>query len=132
VKQAVVAVIRRGEAVLAIERAPDIVAGGYWSLPSGRIEPGESQADAVVREVAEELGLGVRACEKVWECPTDDGRYTLHWWTVIEMVADAPLRPDPTEVSEARWVSADEFLALTPIFEGDREFFVRVLPSLSR
>lgn len=124
--------IRRGDAVLAIERAPHVVAGGYWSLPSGRIEPGESQADAVVREVAEEIGLVVCAGEKVWECPTDDGRYTLHWWTVSETVREAPLRPDPTEVSDVRWVSAREFLELTPTFEGDRHFFELVLPSLSR
>jgi 8-oxo-dGTP diphosphatase len=32
---------------------------GLWSIPGGRVEPGESDADAVVREVAEETGLSV-------------------------------------------------------------------------
>jgi 8-oxo-dGTP pyrophosphatase MutT (NUDIX family) len=37
---------------------------GLWCLPSGQMEPGESIADTVVREVAEETGLDV-----VIECP---------------------------------------------------------------
>jgi 8-oxo-dGTP diphosphatase len=101
---------------------------GHWTPPSGRIEPGETQAQAVAREMREELGLDVEPLAKVWECPTDDGLYTLHWWT-----ARAPggeLRLDPGEVSAARWVSAEEYLALDPIFEGDREFVANVLPEL--
>jgi 8-oxo-dGTP diphosphatase len=33
---------------------------GLWSLPGGRVEPGETDEQAVVREVAEETGLAVR------------------------------------------------------------------------
>jgi len=32
---------------------------GLWSIPGGRIEPGESNADALIREVLEETGLAV-------------------------------------------------------------------------
>jgi len=127
-----VAVLFRAGKLLVIKRGPSVTFPGHWAPPSGRIEWGETQGAAVEREVQEELGLTVRALAKVWECPTDDGRYTLHWWTVTETVPDAPLRPDPAEVSDVRWVSAREFLALTPTFEGDRHFFERVLPSLSR
>ncbi len=41
--------IRRGHAPSA----------GLWSVPGGRVEPGETEAEAVVREVAEETGLRV-------------------------------------------------------------------------
>ncbi|MEJ8668583.1 hypothetical protein WKI71_08715 [Streptomyces sp. MS1.AVA.1] len=39
-------------------------------------------------------------------------------------------RPRPGEVAEARWVTPEEFLSLDPVFEGDREFFERILPTL--
>lgn len=42
-------VVRRGRQPFA----------GYWSLPGGRVEPGEDDAAAVVREVAEETGIVV-------------------------------------------------------------------------
>ncbi|HXX48674.1 MAG TPA: NUDIX hydrolase [Myxococcota bacterium] len=123
------AVIRREGRVLAIRRGPEVRYAGFWSLPSGRIEPGESQPQAVVREAAEELGLSVTPLAKVWECLTDDGEYALHWWTAG--AHDFELALDAGEVSEARWVTASEYLALEPTFALDREFFARVLPTLA-
>ena len=128
--EAVVVVIRRGGRVLVIERGAAVSFGGYWTLPGGRIEPGESPRQAVVREIREELGLAVRAVAKVWECPTDDGTYRLHWWTAS--AAGMALKPNPAEVGRVRWVDADGFLKLQPSFEGDREFFRSVWPTLNR
>jgi mutator protein MutT len=50
-----VALVRRG-------RPP---AYGEWSLPGGAVEPGETMEEAVVREVAEEIGLRVEVVEIV-------------------------------------------------------------------
>ncbi len=102
---------------------------GYWCPPSGRIEPGETEEEAVVREVAEELGLVATPVRKVWECPADRGDFTLHWW--LADVEGGDLRLDPIEVADARWVTTDEFHDLEPTFRGDREFFERVLPEVS-
>lgn len=50
-----IAVFREGKVLLAQRgKAPAL---GLWSLPGGRIEPGERMADAVLRELAEEVGL---------------------------------------------------------------------------
>jgi ADP-ribose pyrophosphatase YjhB (NUDIX family) len=48
-----------GRLLLVLRRNPP--AAGTWSLPGGRVEPGEDDATAVVREVAEETGLVVVA-----------------------------------------------------------------------
>ena len=122
-------VVLRGERFVAIRRGPAVVFPGYWAPPSGRLESGETQSAAVVREMAEELGLDVTPLAKIWECPTEDGLYRLHWWTARPSDArDLVLQPG--EVSEARWVTGAEFLALEPSFAADREFILRILPGL--
>jgi 8-oxo-dGTP pyrophosphatase MutT (NUDIX family) len=48
-----VAIIRRGEAVLLHRLSTD----AYWTLPGGRVEPGETAAHTVQRELQEELAI---------------------------------------------------------------------------
>ncbi len=57
--------IVRERAVLAQQRAYPATAAGRWELPGGRVEPAESDADAVRRECVEELGVDVRVGEPV-------------------------------------------------------------------
>ena len=129
--EAIVAVISRRRRVLVIQRGPHVPFAGYWAPLSGRIEPGEQQADALVREVREEVGLEVRAGRKVWECPSSDGLFTLHWW--IAHLEDESLEvvPDPREVSAYAWVEPAEFERLELVFEADAEFFREIYPTLA-
>src|SRR5580704_10554978 len=53
------AIIRDGDGRLLLIQRRNDPGAGLWSLPGGRIEPGESDEQAVVREVAEETGLVV-------------------------------------------------------------------------
>ncbi|MDN3022333.1 NUDIX domain-containing protein [Streptomyces sp. S.PB5] len=126
--EAIVAVLLRDDRLLVIRRGPTISRPGYWQPLSGRIEPGETQREALLREVREEVGLTVEPLAKVWQSETDDGRFRLHWWTARAETGE--VIPDPVEVAEARWITPEEFPALTPIFEGDLEFFDQILPTL--
>lgn len=127
--EAVVAVVVRDRRVLVIQRAPGVPRPGFWTPLSGRIEPGETQPEAVAREAREEVGLAVTPLAKVWQCLTDDGAYLLHWWAA--RAAPGPVRPDPAEVSDARWVDPAEFHRLAPTFDDDRRFFTEVFPTLA-
>ncbi|HUU83050.1 MAG TPA: NUDIX hydrolase [Phycisphaerae bacterium] len=115
-----VAVIRRGGRYLMIRRPRDLVAGGAWCFPGGAIEPGESSGQAVVREVAEEVGLPSRAIEQVWEWTREDGELVLDWWRV-EPLGDL-IVPDPAEVSEFRWMSEPEIRSTPGVLPGLIQF----------
>jgi len=56
---AVGAVVLRGESVLLVRRA-NSPREGLWTLPGGRVQPGETYAGALHRELHEETGLRVR------------------------------------------------------------------------
>ena len=117
---AVVAILRQGGRYLVGKRSLHRPAApGYWCPISGRLEPGETQADAVVREVWEETGLRVRASRKVAQSDTHDGSAILHWW-LVELNDDAgEARLANDEHSELRWVTPEELQRLEPTFVED-------------
>jgi 8-oxo-dGTP diphosphatase len=125
---AIVAVITNSGKVLLIQRAPSVRGAGYWAPVSGEVEPGESQEAAVAREAMEEVGLTVRPLCKVWENISSRGTFILHWWLAEYIAGELVL--NVREVSDARWLTAGEICELDGTFEGDREFYQKVLPSL--
>lgn len=125
---AVVCVLLDGKRFLLIHRAEGIPAAGWWTPPSGRIEPGETQQQAIVREMYEELGITVEAVSHVWTCPNYDGGFELYWW--LCRIVSGRITPNPAEVAEARWCSLVEMRDLTPTFPDDVRFFADILPTL--
>jgi 8-oxo-dGTP diphosphatase len=55
----VAAAIPRGRTVLVTRRRDDAERGGLWEFPGGKVEPGESEPDALRREIREELACDV-------------------------------------------------------------------------
>ena len=122
----VAAIIERGGRFLLGKRSPHRHnAPGYWAPISGRIEAGESQADAVVREVREETGLVVSAGEKVAECDTHDGSALMHWWRAYPLDASTAWLAND-EHSELGWFSLEEMKRLDPVFLEDVAIFERI------
>jgi 8-oxo-dGTP diphosphatase len=84
---------------------------GRWSLPGGRVEPGESDGVAVTREVAEETGLIVTAHELVGSVkrPGPGVTFDIHDYRCAVTGGDPAAGSD---ASGLRWVNAAEFAAL--------------------
>jgi len=55
----VAAVIRAGDEILISRRLAGADRGGQWEFPGGKVEPGEGEPAALVREIDEELGCAV-------------------------------------------------------------------------
>ncbi|RIK81376.1 MAG: NUDIX hydrolase [Planctomycetota bacterium] len=101
VRRGAVAIIVREERCLMIRRAEGIAAPGAYCFPGGGIEPGESEADALCRELREELGVAIEPISRVWESVTPWGVH-LAWWTA-RLAESAELTPSPAEVAEVLW-----------------------------
>ncbi|MBC8437590.1 MAG: (deoxy)nucleoside triphosphate pyrophosphohydrolase [Planctomycetes bacterium] len=56
-----IAVVKNGDRFLVGQRPQDQVLAGFWEFPGGKIEPGESDIEAAVRECCEETGVTVVA-----------------------------------------------------------------------
>jgi ADP-ribose pyrophosphatase YjhB (NUDIX family) len=121
---AVGAIVRRGDELLLVRRAHDPAAGS-WSVPGGRVEPGEGLVAAVAREVVEETGLAVEVGGLAgWtEHIDDDHHYVILDFFASPLGSDAPVAAG--DATEARWVAPDELggLVLVP---GLREYLERV------
>ncbi len=127
-RQAVVAVIRRGDRFLLVKRSDYIEAAkGYWCPVSGGIEAGETHQQALQREVMEEVGLKVVAVEKVGQIPSRDKRSDLHYWTTRIISGTARITSD--EATDLKWVTVEEMKKLSPVFEEDIELFETLLNS---
>ena len=55
----VAAVLRRDGRILVTQRHARAERGGQWEFPGGKVEPGEREAEALCREIREELDCGV-------------------------------------------------------------------------
>jgi 8-oxo-dGTP diphosphatase len=118
------AIIRNGQ-VLAQQRAFPSADAGRWEFPGGRVEPGESEQAAVVRECREELGVEVEAGPGVGpDVPLRNGM-VLRLYTAT--LVDDNAEPVAVEHSAVKWVGIDEFDHL-PWLEADLAF----LPDLRK
>lgn len=109
--EVVAAVIEHEGMFLACRRRPDKAAGGKWEFPGGKIEPGETNEAALVREIQEELGTAI---DVVGPLRTDD---TTVGNNIIRLVClRARLQGDvPSHSSdhdELRWVSPSDLSGL--------------------
>ncbi|WP_248959478.1 NUDIX domain-containing protein [Sphaerisporangium perillae] len=90
--------------------------GGLWSPPGGIVEPDEPPAEAVVREVREELGLGIRIRGLIgayggplFRSTYPNGDQVCFVMTGYGCDTDGGTpAPDGVEIDEARWVTEAE------------------------
>lgn len=92
--------------MLAQQRAYPPSTAGLWELPGGRVEPGESDVDAVRRECVEELGVTVRVGSPVGPDVALPGDKVLR---IYAAVLDPPeAKPHSHDHQALRWLTIDQ------------------------
>jgi mutator protein MutT len=97
------ALVRHGR-VLATRRTHPAHAAGRWEFPGGKVEPGESPEDAVVREVREELRCEVVVTGMLQGSQTIKPGYALRV-AIAELVNGEPV---PHEHDAMRWLGPED------------------------
>ena len=91
-----------GSAVLVAQRSRPPELAGRWELPGGKVASGETEADALVRELAEELGVDVTVGDRLGDDISLDGTTTLRAYQVRLIRGE----PHPHDHQALRWVTA--------------------------
>lgn len=103
---------------LAAQRPPDKPHAGFWEFPGGKLEPGEDAAQALARELAEELDIRVRTAT-FWRCAEHDYpergiHVRLHFFHVTAFDG----QPFSREGQNLRWILPEEASSL-PFLPAD-------------
>tara|TARA_Y100000746_G_scaffold58183_1_gene46983 strand:+ start:17928 stop:18956 length:1029 start_codon:yes stop_codon:yes gene_type:complete len=97
--------------ILACRRPEGDAWSGWWEFPGGKIEEGELQEEALVREIEEELGISVIPHSCVAEISHDYGDRDVELFIWKCETVD-PSTIFPSEHDEIKWVSQDELINL--------------------
>ena len=103
----VAAVIARGGRYLITQRRPTAILPLLWEFPGGRVEPGETDAAALAREVMHRLGVDVKVGSLISFVSHRYERYTVD----LHLYECSIVNGEPSEqnVFAYRWVTSSEF-----------------------
>lgn len=116
--EVVAAVIVREGKILVCSRPKKSALGMYWEFPGGKIEPGETPREALIREIREELSCRIVPGACFWRI---EHRYPDKFVRVsffFAKPADGNFDPSPQDGQDMRWAEAEE-LASIPFLPAD-------------
>ena len=105
----VAAVIRDGDRIYATQRGYGEYKDG-WEFPGGKIEPGETPEEALVREIREELAVTIEVGEKISTIEYDYPKFHLSMDCFWCRIVDGEIHLQEHEA--ARWLTKEDLAAL--------------------
>ena len=92
--------------LLAAERTSPPALAGLWEFPGGKVEPGETDEEALARECREELGVEVAVGALLGELPVPVGTLRVYRCTLLAGT------PEAREHARLRWLNPAELFAV--------------------
>jgi 8-oxo-dGTP diphosphatase len=116
-----------GSLLLVAQRARPLELAGLWELPGGKVAAGESDADALARELHEELGIAVTVGSRIGADVALSETMTLRAYRVTHTGGEL----HPNDHRALRWISADELDDL-PWVPADRAWVSELKEALGQ
>lgn len=106
-KKSIAGIIVRDGLFLIGKRLPVGEMGGKWEFPGGKVDPGETSPQTIIREFSEEMNITVKPVECLTrvQFTNKNGPVELEAWLIS---LSGVIHPTLTEHSEIRWASLDE------------------------
>jgi len=104
----VAAVVERDGKYLITQRRDGAVLPGLWEFPGGKVEEGEADDAALIREVKERIDVTLVVANKVAERHHVYEKYDVHL-TLYACKLPPGAEPRPARVKDVRWVASSEF-----------------------
>ena len=104
--EVVAALLWQGDRFLACQRPAHKARGLLWEFVGGKVEPGESKQEALIRECQEELGVTVSVGEVYLEVTHAYPDLTIHLTLFQASLLEGT--PQPLEHRQLRWITPAE------------------------
>lgn len=104
--EVVAALIWDGDRFMACQRPPHKTRGLKWEFVGGKVEPGETHAQALIRECREELGVTIHVGDIFMEVDHVYPDLTVHLTLFHASIAEGT--PQKLEHNDIRWITVDE------------------------
>ena len=104
--EVVAALVWRGESFMVCQRPAHKTRGLLWEFVGGKVEPGESREEALIRECREELGVRLEVRDVFLEVTHEYPDMTVHLTVFYARICEG--EPQRLEHADIRWITADE------------------------
>lgn len=121
--EVVAALIREGERFLICQRPPHKARGMLWEFVGGKLEPGETKEQALVRECREELGVTIEVGDVYFEVEHTYPDLTVRLTLFRAAIAEGA--PQMLEHNDLRWITPEE-IASFPFCPADATILERI------
>lgn len=115
----VCAIIVQNKHILAVQKGPHPLYSGLWEFPGGKIQKGESDSQAVIREIVEELSVRVLPVMKLDSVFWEEQKQIIRLIPFISVIERGSIQLKEhrdmkwvprNELKELSWVPADQIL----------------------